>query len=212
MDRLILRNKLLYGMGVNDSDYNTEKTINGKRTRCPYYETWSSMLQRCYSKKCQARHPTYKGCTVVKDWHSFMSFRSWMIKKNWYGKQLDKDILVIGNKIYSPETCLFVTSEINNLLNKYRRGRGNLPQGVCLEKRNGRFRARLHRYGKRISLGYYSTPEEASLVYRKAKALYIYETALQQEDVALGRALLKHGDMYASKLIPTTHKSGEKVC
>ena len=205
-------NTFVCGIGINDSNYTLTKEVNGKRVRCNYYQVWKDMLKRCYSDKYQEKRPTYKGCTVCDEWLSFMSFRKWMMKQDWEGKQLDKDILVMDNKVYSPETCIFVNQEINLILVSCEAKRGDWPQGVYYHKSARSFQSSIRKGNERKYLGLYDTPEEASNVYRKEKALYIYETALQQEDVILGRALLKHGDMYASKLIPTTHKSGETLC
>ena len=69
--------KLTYGVGVNDAGYAVAKYevigyIDGKRKQkrvwgCHYYETWANMLKRCYSEKCQERHPTYQGCSVYDE-------------------------------------------------------------------------------------------------------------------------------------------------
>jgi len=41
-----------------------------------------------------------------------------MERQDWEGKHLDKDILIPGNKIYSPDRCIFVSSLINLLIDK----------------------------------------------------------------------------------------------
>ena len=106
--------KLVYGVGINDAEYVVVKreevgNVDGKRKRktvwrCPFYKTWSSMLRRCYSTKYQERCPTYMGCSVSEEWHTFSVFRNWMESQDWQDTQLDKDLLVEGNKVYSPET------------------------------------------------------------------------------------------------------------
>jgi len=100
--------KLIYGIGINDSEYITDYKVDGKRLRCPYYKTWMDMLNRCYSDNYQSKHPTYIGCTVTEEWHTFSVFKEWIISKKWESKELDKDVLIIGNKIYSQKTCIFV--------------------------------------------------------------------------------------------------------
>lgn len=81
------------------------------------HKTWSHMIERCYSKKYHVKQPTYKGCSICEDWHNFTNFLSWY-DENYPtdGKtyQLDKDILVQGNKVYSPETCCFVLPRDNS--------------------------------------------------------------------------------------------------
>jgi hypothetical protein len=111
--RSLALRKPIYGIGTNDADYMVDPRIDGKRGRCPIYRVWKSMLERCYSEKRQAKCPTYIGCTVCKEWLTFSNFRRWMVNQDWQGKQLDKDILVKGNKIYSAETCCFVTQAVN---------------------------------------------------------------------------------------------------
>ena len=103
--------KLVWGVGINDADYSVCPRVDGIHINCIYYQTWQSMLERCYSSKYQAKHPTYKSCTVCEEWLHFSNFRSWMVGQNHKGKFLDKDILELGNKIYSPETCIFVTRQ-----------------------------------------------------------------------------------------------------
>ena len=50
--------------------------------------------------------------------------------------QLDKDILVIGNKEYGSKTCCFVPQYINKLLNINQNNTGKvLPLGVCIKVR-----------------------------------------------------------------------------
>lgn len=103
--------KLIYGVGVNDADYTVNGTISdtGERTRCVYYTQWKNMMARCYGKSTHKRQPTYVGCSVHPDWHSFMNFRSWMEKQDWKGKALDKDYKVEGNRVYGPDTCTWLT-------------------------------------------------------------------------------------------------------
>lgn len=103
--------KLIYGVGVNDADYAVNGTISdtGERTRCVYYTQWKNMVARCYGKSTHKRQPSYVGCSVHPDWHSFMSFRSWMEKQDWKGKALDKDYKVEGNRVYGPDTCTWLT-------------------------------------------------------------------------------------------------------
>jgi len=45
---------------------------NGKQDKG--YQTWCGMLERCYSQKSLAKHPSYEGCTVCDEWHNFQVF------------------------------------------------------------------------------------------------------------------------------------------
>lgn len=79
-------------------------------------QTWRNMIDRCYLET-DKRYRLYgaKGVTVCKEWkEDIYSFISWA-KDNGYekGLHLDKDILSDGLKIYSPETCKWVTHKEN---------------------------------------------------------------------------------------------------
>jgi len=116
-------NKLVRGVGINDLPYRAqvkeEVTKNGgKRIQksvftCKYYTAWTDMLTRCYSKKLLESYPTYIGTSVCSEWLYATTFKKWMDQQDWHGKSLDKDIIVPGNKLYSPETCAFVLQATN---------------------------------------------------------------------------------------------------
>lgn len=139
------------------------------------YTTWNSMIARCYSASYQKNKPTYKDCTVCEEWLKFSNFKCWFDEHYVDGYQLDKDILVKGNKIYSTETCCFVPKEINSILLSCKNSRGRYPIGVTLYK--GKYRARINKYGKLHDIGFYATPQEAFCAYKKEKESYIKSIA-----------------------------------
>lgn len=106
----------VYGIGyIGEGKYMAKK--NGKCT--PEYHMWISMLQRCYSEKWKDKFPAYYGlCTVCDEWLNYQTFAGWY-DKNYYPVpkrlHLDKDIILEGNKVYSPETCILVPQRINML-------------------------------------------------------------------------------------------------
>lgn len=109
--------KLVNGVGINDADYKTSKTIDGVVVwKCPYYQKWIHMINRCYNKNTHKNQPRYIGCSVDSKWLRFSNFRDWMSSKDWEGKALDKDLLVEGNKIYGEDTCVFIPQDLNVLL------------------------------------------------------------------------------------------------
>ena len=184
----MIKKKLIYGVGINDAEYVTERTVHGARYKCPFYSAWHGMLNRCYNVSYQKTSPSYKGCTVCNEWLTFSVFKVWMIDQEWKGKQLDKDLLVTGNKIYSPESCLFVTQEINKLLTGNNRN-SDLPTGV---KRNGdKYEARCSKNKKRIYLGVFKTAGLAFDAYKKFKYTLISEVAEKQAE-PLKTALLNY--------------------
>jgi hypothetical protein len=154
--------------------------VSFKNIHTKYYTCWRGMLERCYCKKFHSKKPTYIGCSVADDWHNFQNFAKWFDEnynpETMQGWQLDKDILVKGNKIYSSETCCFVPNNINALFTKSNSSRGKYPIGVC-KCINGKYLAQITKNSKQTGIGYYSTIEEAFQVYRVAKEKYIKEVA-----------------------------------
>lgn len=80
----------------------------------PSYSVWKGMHHRCYIST-ESRHRTYRlHCTVCPEWHDYHTFKEWYIKHHIKGYHLDKDTLIKGNKVYSPDTCTFISPQANN--------------------------------------------------------------------------------------------------
>lgn len=175
----------IFGIGyLGEGKYKSK--INKKQEIS--YNYWFNMLKRCYNKKVQEKQKTYIECTVCEEWHNFQNFAEWF-HNNYYEIEgetmcLDKDILVKGNKIYSPNTCIFVPQKINCLFVKSDGTRGELPIGVskCKGNRIKKYIAICSINNKTKNLGYYATPEEAFDVYKQFKELYIKEIANKYKD------------------------------
>jgi hypothetical protein len=150
------------------------------------------MLTRAYSHPFLARYPAYSGVTVCEEWHSFMAFRAWMETQDWEGKQLDKDIIVPGNKVYSPDTCVFVSSALNNLLTDRAAARGEWPIGVSWHKHRKKLNAYIQEGGKKRHLGSFTCPHEAHMAWRKAKVRIVRDVAREQDDPRVYAGLLRH--------------------
>ena len=142
-------------------------------------------IERCYDLKRQEKHPTYKGCIVAEEWHDFQNFAEWFENNYKEGFALDKDILIKGNKIYSPNTCCFVAREINNSFVKSDSIRGKYPIGIS--KAKDKFIAHISINGKRVRLGMFDTPEEAFQVYKIAKEKQIKEVAEKYKNQITGQ-------------------------
>lgn len=167
------------------------------------YDLWAKMLERCYNEKVRDRQPTYSVVTVCDEWLDFQNFAEWCEAQEFFNAkddkgrpyQLDKDILVRGNKVYSPETCCFVPKDINLLLLTSKKARGDYPLGVTYHKRDGVFQANLGINGKQKYLGAFKTSEEAFLTYKKAKESYVKDVAnmwKDKVDIKVYQALLHH--------------------
>lgn len=142
------------------------------------YRIWFDMLKRCYNEKYLTKEPSYKDCVVCEEWLNYYNFYKWW-DKNYYEipnerMELDKDILVKGNKIYSPHTCCFVPQKINGLFIKCKNRRGKYLIGVSLNT-NKRLFGKEYPYLVRCSVNnktiskYFKTQEEGFMFYKEQK-------------------------------------------
>ena len=185
--------KLVFGVGNNDAKYNITIIVNDKEFRCPYYRRWLDMLRRCYDPKAINKRPTYKDCLVTPEWLLFSNFKKWMLKQDWKNKDLDKDLLIKNNKIYSSYTCMFIPQEVNKVLLSRDNDRGKYPKGVCWHKGKSKFTASISINSKRKSLGSFKTVYHANKAYQKARKDYIKDMAKKYEDnVKLSSALMQY--------------------
>lgn len=191
--------RLIYGVGINDADYTVQirETISGtgnKRKRkliwiCPFYSKWVAMLERGYSRRLKNKHKTYKDCSVCEEWWRFSNFKAWMERQNWEDCELDKDLLVPGNKLYSPETCLFVSHRINSILVDSRTASVGFPLGVS--QKGIKYTARVvDQHGKRLWLGTFNSLEAAHKAWQIKKIHVISDLAAECEDAQVSHALL----------------------
>ena len=181
----------VFGVGINDADYFTCKRIDGKLINCHYYTRWVHMLRRCYSKRCLRLQPTYVGCSVCDEWLTFSNFKSWMEKQDWQGKHLDKDLIVPGNKIYSPETCAFIEQSLNKFANDRAAARGSSMIGACYMESAGKFASGCKNpfTGKREHLGLFKYELDAHRAWRKRKHELACQLAELQVDKRIAKSL-----------------------
>jgi len=188
------KRSLVFGVGVNDWVGNVN--VDGKKIR--EYVLWDSMLKRCFDEKYKQKYPTYNDVTCSKEWLSMTTFIEDVSQMRGYdlsGWQLDKDILQKGNKLYSKDTCCFVPLEVNILLTKRDKCRGEFPVGVCFDKATGKFKANIKINGKTKHLGYFTAPDEAFQAYKLAKEAHIKVVAQQWQhllDERVFQALLDY--------------------
>ena len=139
------------------------------------------MLARCYSDVYKKKKPTYEGCEVSENFVYYEHFYEWCNKQIGFGNEgwhLDKDLLVKGNKVYNESTCVFIPHEINSMLTKCTASRGEYLIGVCWNKKDKAFIARVCKNkGKREHLGFFKTEIEAFNAYKQAKEAFIKEQA-----------------------------------
>lgn len=153
------------------------------------YGIWKGMIDRCYCTR--PKEKTYEECYVSDEWLVYSNFEKWF-NENYYTipnekMALDKDILYKGNKVYSPDTAIFVPAFINLLIVNKKNYRGDYPIGVCFHKRDKVYTSscnvRLDNgKQKRIHLGYFNNEIDAFNAYKLFKENHIKEIANQYKD------------------------------
>lgn len=168
------------------------------------YYTWKNMMGRCYN----TNNKNYKlygkiGVTVCEEWHNYSNFKKWW-NDNYYKipnerMALDKDILVKGNKIYSPNTCAFVPQSINNIILINKKNRNNLPIGVSKNRKGASkpYRAKCNQNGW---IGAYYTELEAFQAYKQFKESYIKQVADEYKQKYLNFPKKLYDAMYNWKI------------
>ena len=164
--------RLVCGIGFNNSMYPT--TIGAKKLE--EYTVWQSMLLRC-TKPCWDRQPAYTGTTCSQNFKSYEYFYEWCQEQTGFGLtdergrkwQLDKDILITGNKHYSEDTCVFVPQSINLLFNRGSVSRGKYPVGVTKSILKNKYISQCCNEREIRYLGCFDTEEEAFNTYKTYK-------------------------------------------
>jgi hypothetical protein len=167
-----------YGVGLigNQTNTNTKEVI-----------AWNNILRRCYSEQEKLKNPTYKNVTCCDEWLLYENFEKWLHSQENFEKwcdgklfAIDKDIILKGNKIYSPDTCCLVPDNVNKLFTKTNAKRGDCPIGVSYHKRDNVFEAHcLNPFlgSKAIYLGRFNNKIDAFLEYKKYKEKIIKQVA-----------------------------------
>jgi hypothetical protein len=149
---------------------------------------WYGMRKRVREVK---KRPTYEGCTISTEFLDFQVFAEWCQSQVGYGNdgwELDKDLLLKGNKVYSPSTCVFVPPQINAALVKSDKARGSYPVGVCYKKANAKFVAQVGTGTGQTYLGLFETADAAFSAYKAEKENFLRELAEQYKEQIDGRA------------------------
>lgn len=174
-------NKTFLHVGyLGEGKYDTKK--NNK-----IYKDWYGMLSRCYDISYKYKYQTYKNCTVCDDWLNFQNFAKWYSENYYeiekYRMNIDKDILLKRNKLYSPETCVFVPHNINKLFIKCDASRGEFPIGVSFSSKRVKYISSCCDNGKGKRLGEFDSPKEAFYTYKEYKEKLIKRIAEEYKDV-----------------------------
>lgn len=171
------------GVGAVGTKYPT--VIDGERTK--EYSAWNSVLTRCHTKSYvngENYYSRYEDVEICDDWLLFENFYEWIHSQDNFEQWLsldkgavDKDILVKGNKVYSPDMCCLVPSNVNTLFIKSDKARGKYPIGVTYKTRDNVFEAQCNINGKETYIGRFRSFNDAFIAYKNVKEKYIKQVA-----------------------------------
>lgn len=185
--------KLIYGVGIND-------VMIPYFTKSKVWKTWTGIIRRTDNRDpiWLSSKPSYIECTLDPRWFKLSAFKEWIEQwDDFENKEIDKDLLIPGNKIYGPDTCLMVRPVVNAWFKVTKHGGGELPRGVSWNSawKIGRspnpYRTQISPIGgKRTGLGVYATIEEASAVFEKARKEQIKVLIETETDPRVKTALI----------------------
>ena len=137
-----------------------------------HYDTWKSMMQRCYNKKV----PNYskyggRGITVCEEWHDTKTFIEWAEETYIEGMTLDR----IDNDLgYYPNNCRWADKTLQSINQRKSKSNTSGYVGVSYMKKDKVWRARISFKNKEIHIGCFMDKMEAV----KARDNYIIENNL----------------------------------
>lgn len=173
--RKFRRNNLVKGVGKNDSPFCTGAEFNGKVINHRAYDIWCGMLQRTTCPSYQKRHQHYIGCSVCEEWLTFTNFFEWWKENHVDGWELDKDFTVIGNKIYSPETCIFIPPQLNSFINAKAKNSSELPVGAIYVPSLSRYKSVIIFMREYHYLGLFDKADDAHIAWITKKLTFAYQ-------------------------------------
>lgn len=161
--------------------------------------------------------------TVKFKFESFDCFVDWCHTKYGYmnkepnGKYwaIDKDLKGFGD--YCPEGCIFVPNYINSSVLASEKIRGNLPLGVTYRNKNvdmvnelkNCYSASVKLDGKRVYLGYHSTPLSAHRAWQEAKIKVLKDYSSREQ--VIGHEELRRAMSDIILRLETAYRGGEET-
>lgn len=150
------------------------------------FRLYTDLKQRTKLNRTESRK-SYEGCT--NDFIGFQEFAEFC--NNEFGFELkrcgkfwnlDKDILLKGNKSYSSETCIFVPNDINTVFINHQSSRGTYPLGVKWHNDGPNpFLSSYKDNGRNIYCGLFSEPMEAHRPWQQGKVKVLRELAVRED-------------------------------
>ena len=137
--------KTVHGVGcIGDGKH---KPTSG-RNRTKAYSVWCGIIARCYSVNDREKYKWYNDCSVSAEWLNFQNFADWYEKQPNANREyfdIDKDVLIHGNRVYSKDACMLVHKDVNYLF--LCDNDKSLPVGVCYDKLANGYRSSCYHSG-----------------------------------------------------------------
>lgn len=153
--------------------------------RAKSYLMWKNILLRCYETDADKFIPRYKNCTVSEEWHNYQNFAKWYEDNYIEGFEIDKDLLVKGNKIYGPDTCCFIPQEINNTIRNFNKPGKKYPTGVTS---SGRYFMAKISIGNKLKQKLFRNVKDAYNYYKNHKENRIKELGEKYKNLLSNKA------------------------
>lgn len=161
--------------------------------RTQSYTRWNDMKKRCRKgMEPNWKWLTYADTEMSTEFQDYQKFVPWHMAQIGYGfdkYHIDKDLILPGNRVYGPDTCVLLPAALNQFICVKRNFGAALPTGVYMLR--GRFCGSMNVDGKTIYLGLFPSAESAHEAYVERKDLEArkwYERALSGEIVIDPRA------------------------
>ena len=127
-------NPVIPSCGCKELELKTKHGFRKSNDTHPLYQVYKNMRERCYTTTSKNYH-NYgaKGVTICDEWlDNPKAFVEWGLSNGWQqGMHLDKDILSrqlgVYPPMYSPDTCKWVTPQVNVAEATSRHNYGNHP-------------------------------------------------------------------------------------
>ena len=156
------------------------------------------MISRCSSGYGTVR-PSYSNCSVAVPFEDKQYFLNWWNVQPFAGARddlgrsyhLDKDVIVPGNTVYGPETCVFIPAAINSFYS-FLDSSFNDSVGAIKNTRNNKWAAEIKLWPlpRKKHLGStFECKEEAHAAYCTAKDTHARHMALYFQDKVDGKVI-----------------------
>lgn len=172
--------------GVLDIDFKDRNGLWVLRYRDPSNNSFvqtrlgklhNNMTQRANKEGShQMKHtPSYIGVSVSDEFSNAQAFCDWVVEQpGWeLGFQLDKDLLINGNREYSSEACCFIPGVINQVIKVKKDTKWSQIQRMA----SGKWKVTLNANNKSLSVGEYDTQEQGIQEYKEYRRKYVCKLA-----------------------------------